>query len=393
MSTYHELLVQQDTEAREGFDYSAKDLFVVPNEYEDTVEPEDRRPDELEHQEDFQKFGGSHQQAYQGPDAPKFNDLTKFSVLYQKKIRTHVVNVDSRFRDNPRTPMIPAGTLSTDYVWKLPFPIRNVISVRVASIELPNTSYDFSDAKGNTKFYIVYPTTTINPRTFLVPEGNYTDITDLCGAMETLINDGIPVERAPDGGFGSGSFSVAFDTVTGKITISRPDNKNFSVGFADTYPDRPFEWGLGYNLGLNGCYPTTLNQRGAYGGNGSYKSSYTGENVVDVIGPNYFVLKLDPDWVNVEHHGLNSKYIAPGIAKVVVNVPKNAVIYDNGANTVFKEITFQQPVNVSSFPVQLLEPDGDIVNLEGANFSFTLEVVEALDPSLYEHIRTNGTSP
>jgi hypothetical protein len=263
----------------------------------------------------------------------------------------------------------------------------------VSSIELPNTSYDFSDAKGNTKFSIVYPTTNINPRIFLLPEGNYTDITDLCGAMETLINDGLPIDRAPDGGFGPGSFSVAFDTITGKITVSRPDAKNFVISFNDSYPDRPVEWGLGYNLGFNGCYPLSSGMRGVYGGNGQSMSSYTGENVVDVIGPNYFILNLDPDWVNVEHHSLNSKYVAPGIAKIVVNVPKNAVIYDNGSNTVFKEITFQQPVNVSSFPVQLLEPDGDIVNLEGANFSFTLEVVEALDPALYDHIRTNGTSP
>jgi hypothetical protein len=393
MSTYLELLAHQDAEAREGFDESAKDLFVSANEYEEDIGPEDHHPDELEDQSDFQKFGGSHQAAYEAPPPPKFSDLTKQSVLYQKKIRTHVVNVDSRFRDNPRTPLTPAGSLSTDYVWKLPFPIRNVISVRVSSIELPNTSYDFSDAKGNTKFYITYPVgPNSSPKTFMIPEGNYTDITDLCGAMETLINDGSPVDRAPDGGFPSntGTFSVTFDTVTGKITISHSSNNNpFSIGFVDSYPDRAFEWGLGYNLGFNGCQPTSLAQRGAYTGN----FTYTGENVVDVIGPNYFILKLDPDWVNVEHHSLNKNYIAPGIAKIVVNVPKNAVIYDNGSNTVFKEITFQQPTNVSSFPVQLLEPDGDVVNLEGANFSFTLEVVEAVDPALYDHIRTNGTSP
>jgi hypothetical protein len=382
-TSYLALLAQEDAEARETFEPSAKDLFLDANTYETDVPPDDHHPDELEHQEDFQRFGGSHQQAYEAPPPPDYRDLTKQSVLYQKKIRTHVVNVDSRFRTNPRTPMIPSGTLSTDFTWKLPFPIRNVLSVRVASIELPNTSYDFSLAKGNVRFAVAYP---INvplpiPKEFRIPDGNYTEITDLTAEMENQLN-----QPAPDG-YGTGSFSVFFDTVTGKITISRQDGNPFNLVFFDTYPQKPFEWGLGYNLGFNGCIPAGGSTRGLYLG----QASYTSETVVDVIGPNYFILKLDPDWVNVEHHGLDQKYVAPGIAKVIVNVPKNAVIYDNGSNTVFKEVTFQQPANVSSFPVQLLEPDGDIVDLQGANFSFTLEVIEALDPSLYEHVRTNGS--
>jgi hypothetical protein len=388
--SYLELLAHQDEESREGFDENAKDLFVSQNEYEETIEPEDHHPDEIENQEDFQKFQGSHQVAALAPTAPAFHDLTKLSVSYQKKIRTHVINVDSKFRDNARTPMTPNGVLSTDFVWKLPTTLRNIISVRVSSIELPNTSYDFSLAKGNTKFYMSYPSSTLfGPRTFYIPDGNYTDITDLTGSMETLINDGIPSINAPDGGYGTNVFGVDFNTVTGKITIYRRADANpFGLSFVDSHPTYPFEWGLGYNLGFNGSYPSTQN-RGTY----TTLNSYTSENVVDVIGPNYFVLKLDADWVNVEHHGLHSKYIAPGIAKIIVNVPKNAVIYDNGSNMLFKEITFQQPINITSFPVQLLEPDGDVVNLEGANFSFTLEAIEALDPALYEHLRTNGIPP
>jgi hypothetical protein len=34
-----------------------------------------------------------------------------------------------------------------------------------------------------------------------------------------------------------------------------------------------------------------------------------------------------------------------------------------------------------------MDPYGEVVDLEGANFSFTLEVIEALNPSLYEHLR------
>lgn len=384
--SYIQLLAQQDEESREGFDENAKDLLVEQREYEDDVEAEDHHPEEIENQEDFRKFGGSHQQASNAAPPPKFQDLTKLSVSYQKQIKTHVINVDSRYRDNPRTPITLAGAPSTDFLWRLPTTIKNVISVRLSSVELPNTSYDFSREKGNVDFNItLYGPGT--PKNFTLPSGNYTDVNDLVDTMNILINGGTPASNAPQGGFGAGTFLVSFDTVTGKLTIANVGGNLFSIVFVDTFPTRPYDWGLGYNLGFNGSSPSG-DPRGFYGLlSTGRKASYTGETIVDLIGPNYFILKLDPDWIIVQHHGLTEKYLSTGIAKVIVNVPKNALIYDNGSNTVFKEVTFKQPTNITTFPVQVMDPYGEVVDLEGANFSFTLEVIEALNPSLYEHLR------
>lgn len=386
--SYLELLAEQDAEARVGFDENARDLLVEQNEYEESVPADDQHPDELEHQEDFRKFGGSHQKAWTAPDAPKYSDLTKQSVLYDKQIKVHVINVDSRYRENPATPMTPAGTLSTNFLWKLPTTIKNVISVRVSSIELPNTSYDFSLLKKNTSFNITI--TGIGTKYFDLPPGNYSDASDLVNTMQDLVNNGaylgeVTPEYAPQGGFGAGLFAITFDTITGKITIEYTGSpvKNFTLAFTDEFPDRAYDWGLGYNLGFTSRSPSTVQLRGYYTGN--YK--YTSATVVDLIGPNYYILKLDPDWMIVEHHGLVEKYLSIGIAKIVVNVPKNAIIYDNGANTVFKSYPFQQPTNITSFPVEVMDPYGEVVDMQGANFSFTLEITEALNPALYEHVR------
>jgi hypothetical protein len=64
------------------------------------------------------------------------------------------------------------------------------------------------------------------------------------------------------------------------------------------------------------------------------------------------------------------------------------VIYDNGSNTITKEYWFQQPTDITGFPVKLTDLYEYPVNLQGMNWSFTLEIKEALNPTVYEHIRS-----
>jgi hypothetical protein len=71
-------------------------------------------------------------------------------------------------------------------------------------------------------------------------------------------------------------------------------------------------------------------------------------------------------------------------AKILVDVPKNSVIFDNGTNVITKEYFFHQPTNIQSVPVQVLDAYGNIVDLNGLNFSFTLELTEVVDHALYK---------
>ena len=98
---------------------------------------------------------------------------------------------------------------------------------------------------------------------------------------------------------------------------------------------------MGYNFGFrNKIY--------------SGKSSYTTEGVLDLLGSNYLFISLDPDWKVVTHNHPDRTSFAP-FAKVVVNVPKNDIIYDNGSNTITKEYWFAQPTNITSFQVILTD--------------------------------------
>jgi hypothetical protein len=96
--TYVELLAENDRDARETFDENAKDQLVDQNDYEDTVQAEDHHPDEIDDQDAFKKFGGSHQLAAGPAPSKEAKESNKQSILYDKDVKIHVLNIDSRFR-------------------------------------------------------------------------------------------------------------------------------------------------------------------------------------------------------------------------------------------------------------------------------------------------------
>jgi hypothetical protein len=75
-------------------------------------------------------------------------------------------------------------------------------------------------------------------------------------------------------------------------------------------------------------------------------------------------------------------------AKVVITVPKNDIIYDNGSNTVTKEYWLNQPQDVKTFQIQITDPYEEVIDLAGGNVSLTVELKEIMNPALYEHIRS-----
>jgi hypothetical protein len=291
----------------------------------------------------------------------QWKDNTNTAVLYPTEVKTTVLNVDSTFRDNPQ------ATSSTDFLIRLPRTYKNVITARLSSIEIPNTWYAFDERHGETSMLV-------NGTYVSIPSGNYNPDT-LSAKVEAAILDAVvqPYMR------------VDFELIPGKITI---DNSGvpFSMEFgsADTCQDsstgvvrssrNPYNNGLGYLMGFTG-----MSYHGA--------SSYTGEYVVNTLRDNYIYLQLPDLEDSLESHSYNGTTIK-AFAKIVVNVAKNALIYDNGANTVTKQTQFAQPINISTFRVRLLDSYGKAIDLM-ADWSFTLELQEVLSSKVYEAYRTN----
>lgn len=376
--TYVELLAENDHLARIEFHDDVKNALIDPNEYEDeNIPTQDHHPDELENQDEFKRFGGSHQQSALFHPIRDSEIKTKQHVQYDKHVRVHVLNIDSRFRDD-------ITQLSTNFTYRFFMPLKNIVSVRVSDVELPNTYFTFSPSRGNTFMQIeildnslppVLQTYTINIR-----PGNYDQI-DLQNELNYQFDQAFMV--VPANGIIPPSnvvlqkekFLATYNINTGRMSIENLDKKKFAMNFAlEQFAPRIRDFGLGHNLGFR----TKRVEK---------KYVYTGSGLVDVIDSNYLFLSLNPDWKVITHRTPDRSHLY-SFAKIIINQPKGAMIFDNGLQTNTREYFFKQPSNITNIPVSLQDPYGQIVDLEGMDFSFTLELTEVLNSSLYETIRS-----
>lgn len=288
-------------------------------------------------------------------------DNTRYGVLYPSDVKTTVINIDSRFRENWQS------SSSTDFLIKLPRTYKNAITLRLSSVELPNTWYTFSAARGNTSFYV-------NGVLKTIPDGNYSTTLALTNALNTAAggaftatyNVTAPSKITLTGG---APFTIKFGSVTtcGNTSSSNPASSSSFL---------PYDSGLGYQLGFTG---------NVYSGS----NTYTAEYVLDTMRDNYVFLQLPELEMMLDAHSYGNSSIK-AFAKIIVDKAKNFLVYDNGANTVSKVINFAQPTNVSTMRVKLVDAYGIPINLM-ADFSFTLEVQEVVNAKLYETYRNNLT--
>jgi hypothetical protein len=359
--TYLQILAENDAEAREEFEPSARELFL--NRKDDSVEADCPERDEIEDQHLFQKEQGSHQQASLARLPPSYDDETTNGISYNTKdIIKHVINVDSQFRDNILEP-------SGDYRFTLDRGVKNIIRMKITSAEIPNTSYVFHCLKyNNVTFLISCPAITPTVKKLVLEDGNYSSF-DLASVLQDRFDEL----------FGSNLFTVTLSPTTAKLTIENIAKNNFSLTFGTFTPDgttgtrppRPYINGIGHNLGFNNL---------SYSG----RSSYTSEKIVDTVEYKYMFISLGSDYDVVDHKSFNTHVSA--LAKICINVPKNAIIFNTAADGITKEFYFRQPTNLNSFQVRLIDCFEQVVDLNGSDFSFTLELTEVLNTSLYQKL-------
>lgn len=368
--TYQELLA-------EVYDDVAPNLLAHQQEYEDEVPPDDHHEDEIENQEEFQTFGGSRQAVEIQKNIPQYVDKTKFSVTYEKDVQTRVISIDSRFRYQPNdiiateSSILQIPSTSTNFYYKFLNPVKNVVSVRLSSIEIPNTAYGFSSARGNISMRIYYPSgQTTTYYDVLITEGNYI-VDSIINPIENNLTYELQTKlNANTLGL---NLQCTFNTITSRFTISESTFKTFDIDFItnNKFANRISDWGLGYYLGFRKKAYSGLNQ-------------YTGETIVDALDSNYLFLNLHPDW-KVIKHGNDETSELYSFAKIIVTVPKNTVIYDNGSNTLTKEYWFDKPETIRHLNVKLTDKYGEEIDLLGQEISFTIELKEVMNTSLYNY--------
>ena len=317
-------------------------------------------------------------------------------VINSNDLRKRILNIDSRFRSD-------MADSSTNFTYKFAHPYKNLIRLRIASIEVPNMFYTFT--KWNNSFTIkAYDITGVLRQALIeIEPGNYTS-SEIMNTLQGFLNTQL---RDPYGIF----MTISLNTINAKVTITQQGLATYpvtGVNPAPTASGKPFlleyatiekfkkrytGFGLGYNLGFR--LPMYKVCEGApLAGNPTLTAySITAEGCLDVVGEKYMFLSIN-EFETVEHRTYGT-YLQC-LAKIIIREEKYTVIYDDGSSFMSNEIIFPSPVDLKYLQVKLMDPYGDVIDLNCMDFSFSIEITEVLNIKLYDFYRNYiwmGTVP
>lgn len=281
------------------------------------------------------------------------------------KYQISIHSLDSRFSDLK-------NNVNSEFRIRNPTPLKNIIRVRLASVELPLVEHAFSAAKGNDTFSVKVGTVARFIQSEQLLAGNYT-AASLVNAVEVLLKKI------------QGSFTCTLNPTTGFVTIN-----NTAVAFILDFSslvievaNRPTHWGLGYYLGFRESLisSTLINIPTAV-----YYTA-VGTSVINVQATPYYLLQLKcPDPVVNVTHRLNNETHVEAFAKLVLRDNYYQLQFDDGSNLLRKEYTFLSPITIPFFQMSILDPWGKMVNMLDADWSLTLEVTEIVNSKTFADI-------
>lgn len=318
-----------------------------------------------------------------------------------RKTSKRVLSIDSLFRKNYYS------TKSTDFLYTLPDPINKVTSMKITSIEFPNSWYSFS-AENNSNTFIITLYNCPTPadvtdaayepvivHTITIPAGNYRS--DL---LASSINNMFSNIR-------NGLEYLYFDIneinarCIFRTKLTGDDNRNiylsdqltadfyFTVDF--THPlmnSRPLYKNAGWMMGFKRAFytvkyndqnpPTVMD--GAQFKTSVYNWFLESESSYGNSVQNYIFLEIDDFNRNATSNTFFSKtdndsYLGNNImGRITVTSGMNTIITMDGGNLLFKTREYFGPIRLEKLHIRLIDKYGDPVNLEGNDFSFMLEI-------------------
>jgi hypothetical protein len=423
--TYHQLLAQQYAENERNT------LLERESESETEYTVEAHRGSKMvehfvENPDAFRAFPGNRNMEEDVLKPQAFEDKSKLSVRYSKDVRTYVFNIDSRFRayasptpgvsyvQNAPPTVSNALQSSAHFVFRLNRQLKNAISIKMSSLELPNTFANFSESRGNSSFGVrVHNATPYFTKVDIAPFVNgvntpkyFPTPTLLVYAVQNALR-GCGISGAENftctinpGGFvqiGNSSsnptVSYDFDFTT---NVSTPSLYSSSE---DSIPKIPqlFD-SLGTVLGFSENYYNVVSSAPVDSGTeasiGAYGTCSEPCNIVPIVTGTYlpdtntdeYIYLAVNDYSSVTPQTLNNTYF-PVFAKIPMSVDKGKQLFDtDSSNSTRKLYNFLQPTNIQTLDIQLLDRTGALLSNVG-EYSLTLEIEEVVSQALYEKLR------
>jgi hypothetical protein len=295
-------------------------------------------------------------------------------------IRTikRTVNVDTRFRPNYY------NTSSTNFSIQLPLNVNKVVSMRIASIEIPMTYHVVSKHNGNSFFKIDWDYDAISglynySEVVMIPDGNYepswqdaTKATDLASTVNAFMH-ALP---DPSGKLKDLYFNV--DRTSGRC--------GFAWDATGTTPPETFR--VTFGISSDGTTDITTNLQFRLGWLFGFRvSSYEGEAIVSegicyMKGPRYAFISIN-DFQNSSSNYFVSAFASSIMQQDIIarinltSIQQNQGVYQSGQDDGFstqinRQRNYFGPVEIQKLEIKLIDEYGRIIDLNNMDWSIAL---------------------
>lgn len=254
---------------------------------------------------------------------------------------------------------------------------KNISSIRLASIELPNLNnyYTFNKNFNNLSFTItLHNIPNINDILLLPPiviePGNYDN-----NSIISVIN----TKFATINTIHTQHFEISLDTINNTIKIH--NRQPFSINFDNNVHKKT----LGYSLGFRKTSYNYSNQfiDSILSVNSGFTTySWNSDTIIDLTKNSYIYVKINDYGIIYDNNIKNNL-----LAKIITNDQKTVI--DNGANFLTKEFIFKQPVNINKLEIELLNCDGSTIDTNFLDYSLTIELLQIYDSNKFTNNNFN----
>lgn len=321
-----------------------------------------------------------------------------------KRVITKCLNIDTRFRDNYH------NSKSSDFILHLPTKLNKVISMNLASFELPINFYGISEHLDNNYIHLSVvhiqninsyngpgideegfddSVLTTSNKTLIIPDGNY-DARDLLLKINTLLgnteipaSDTVPREeiiesiQSLDDIFKFINFNIDIigaNSGTAKIVISpspiynafiKTINLDFRLNKnRELDKSIPYTYRIGRNLGFN--KPT-------------YSSKIiTADTIIEPSTIRYLYLIVDDFNNNVNNHfigAFNKSLMSSNIlARISVRGTYFSLLMNDEYSLISEPRKYFGPVDIQKLQIRLTDENGRIIDMNNSDFSFCLNL-------------------
>ena len=306
------------------------------------------------------------------------NEISPGNLNSVKRIiQYYNLNLNSCFRDNyyQNNPC--------DFYYMIPSEIKNVVSMRLVSIEIPNSWYLFSKLKKNNIFEIMITQeycgkSNMERFTIEIPEGNYNSET-----LEDYLNTNFFYNSGVCNLLKYIKFSINPHSLKSKFEIiESPDCHErkicFSLKFTENISQNimnTFGWIIGFRAA-------------------NYVNIYEieSEGLFDAGGDRYIYLCINDFQYNNNSSNMvcfdKSILNEDVIAKIPMINGKLSLIVNDNNSALSKIRLYNGPVNLSRLQIKIIDKFGTVIDLNNMDFSLTLEL-----QILYESFNFQNVTP